>query len=103
MKNKSELLLENRVCKRCGVKVTNSELEEYSFSCDNCDEDLFTFETEIVKGAIIVRRFGFMHTNGDLEAIEFTEKQIQRGELREHIEYMKEDGFTFMGEEVTTK
>lgn len=37
-----------RVCKRCGSEVAKSEVEGYSYSCDNCDEDLYTFETEVI-------------------------------------------------------
>lgn len=37
-----------RVCRRCGSEVENSELEEYSYSCNDCDEDLYSFETEII-------------------------------------------------------
>ncbi|WP_291566866.1 MULTISPECIES: hypothetical protein [unclassified Clostridium] len=37
-----------RVCKKCGHKVTKSELEEYPFQCNNCDEDLYSFETDII-------------------------------------------------------
>jgi hypothetical protein len=47
-----------------------------------------------------MKQFGFMHTNGDLEQVEFTDEQIERGELRSHISFMKEEGFTFMGEEI---
>lgn len=37
-----------RVCKRCNFEVTTSQVEGYSFSCNECDEDLFEFETEMV-------------------------------------------------------
>lgn len=49
-----------------------------------------------------MKTFGFMNEKGDLEMITFTEEQIKRGELRAHISYMKEEGFTFMGEEIQT-
>lgn len=38
-----------RVCRRCGSKVRKSDLEEYSYQCDECDEDLYEFETELVE------------------------------------------------------
>lgn len=34
-----------RVCKRCGSEVDKSEVEGYTFSCKECDEDLFAIET----------------------------------------------------------
>lgn len=40
--------IENRFCKRCDSKVAESELlEEYSYQCFDCDEDLYTFETYV--------------------------------------------------------
>ncbi|APH21017.1 hypothetical protein [Clostridium botulinum] len=38
-----------RVCKKCGHKVIKSKLEEYPYQCNNCDEDLYTFETELIE------------------------------------------------------
>ena len=32
-------------CNRCENIVTRSELKEYEYSCNCCDEDLFKFET----------------------------------------------------------
>lgn len=42
-------IMEIRVCLRCGNKVEESELKDYSYQCLECDEDLFEFETEIVE------------------------------------------------------
>jgi hypothetical protein len=41
-----------------------------------------------------------MNAKGDLEFSYFTDDEIRLGELRANISEMKEDGFTFMGEEV---
>jgi hypothetical protein len=32
-------------CDRCHSEVTPSELSEYVYQCDECDEDLYSFET----------------------------------------------------------
>jgi hypothetical protein len=39
--------MKKRVCLRCGNEVTKSEVDGYSYSCDCCNEDLYTFETEL--------------------------------------------------------
>ncbi len=36
-----------RVCKKCGNIVRKSDLKNYSYQCDYCDEDLYEFETFI--------------------------------------------------------
>jgi hypothetical protein len=36
-----------RYCNKCHNKVTESVLEEYSYQCVECDEDLYEFETII--------------------------------------------------------
>ncbi|KAA9007341.1 hypothetical protein F4V43_02320 [Paenibacillus spiritus] len=41
--------------------------------------------------------YGFMDNQGDLKLAKFTPEQIRYGELRAHIEYMKEEGYHFMG------
>lgn len=40
---------EIRTCKRCGSEVVKSEVAGYSHSCNNCDEDLYEFETKVNK------------------------------------------------------
>ena len=37
--------MKNRYCNKCNSKVDKSELEEYSYQCLECDEDLYEFET----------------------------------------------------------
>lgn len=32
-------------CNRCNAKVEKSDLEEYTYQCLECDEDLYEFET----------------------------------------------------------
>lgn len=44
-----------------------------------------------------IKEYGFMNEKGDLETVKFTLEQRNRGELRAHIEYMKEEGYTYMG------
>lgn len=36
---------EKKYCNKCNSKVIKSELEEYSYQCVECDEDLYEFET----------------------------------------------------------
>lgn len=36
---------ETKYCNRCDSEVAGSELEEYSYQCFECDEDLYAFET----------------------------------------------------------
>lgn len=36
---------EPRYCNKCNNEVTESKLDEYSYECVECDEDLFEFET----------------------------------------------------------
>lgn len=45
----------------------------------------------------VPKTYGFMHTNGELDEINFTQEQVDKGELRAYIGDMKEDGYTFMG------
>lgn len=42
----AELPVAGIVCKRCLSPVWRSELSDYSYQCFECEEDLFTFETE---------------------------------------------------------
>lgn len=44
-----------------------------------------------------IRTFDFMANDGELVIVQFTNEQIEKGDLRAHIEYMKEEGYTFMG------
>jgi DNA-directed RNA polymerase subunit RPC12/RpoP len=37
-----------RICSRCGNEVVESEVEGYQYQCVECDEDLYTFETELI-------------------------------------------------------
>lgn len=39
----------SRYCNKCKSEVTKSDLEEYSYQCMNCDEDLYEFETSLQK------------------------------------------------------
>ena len=39
-----------RVCSRCGTRVEPTPVEDYDWYCPNHDEDLFNFETELIKG-----------------------------------------------------
>ena len=32
-------------CNKCGKEVRKSNNPNYKYQCDNCDEDLFAFET----------------------------------------------------------
>lgn len=41
--------MEKRICRKCGQVVSKSDLEEYSYQCENCDEDLYEFETLVVE------------------------------------------------------
>lgn len=43
---KCELKISKRICRKCGHEVTKSEIEGYPYQCKECDEDLYTFETE---------------------------------------------------------
>lgn len=36
-----------RKCNRCGSVVSKSVVEGYSYSCDSCDEDMYSFETDV--------------------------------------------------------
>ena len=38
-----------RVCRRCRTQVAPSDNPRYKWQCFNCDEDLFNFETELIK------------------------------------------------------
>lgn len=37
------------VCKRCGYAVEKSVVEGYTYSCNECDEDLYTFEVRTIE------------------------------------------------------
>lgn len=41
---------EKRICNRCGNEVEKSVIQAYSYSCNDCDEDLYEFETRIYEG-----------------------------------------------------
>lgn len=47
-----------------------------------------------------LRIFGFMNKRGELKTITLSNEDIKRGELRAHIAFMMEEGFTIIGEEV---
>lgn len=36
---------DNKYCNKCDHRVQKSELEDYSYQCIECDEDLYIFET----------------------------------------------------------
>ena len=36
------------ICPHCGKPVVPSELGQYAFTCEDCDEDFFKFECEEV-------------------------------------------------------
>ena len=35
----------NRFCFRCGHRVFHSDVKGYPYVCQNCDENMFSFET----------------------------------------------------------
>lgn len=39
----------NRVCRRCGNPVYKSDVDDYSYVCYHCDENMYEFETEVIK------------------------------------------------------
>ena len=39
----------NRVCRRCGNPVYKSDVEDYPYVCYHCDENMYAFETEVIK------------------------------------------------------
>jgi hypothetical protein len=41
-----------RICRRCGTQVEPSNNPRYKWQCLNCDEDLYNFETELIKRGI---------------------------------------------------
>lgn len=49
IKQRSNRMVKNIYCKRCGHKVVRETCKElkktYPFYCANCDEDMFRFET----------------------------------------------------------
>ena len=45
-----------RQCNRCDSKVEKSDLPEYPYQCNECDEDLYEFETHTPE--LIVKDFG---------------------------------------------
>ncbi|WP_161568773.1 hypothetical protein [Exiguobacterium sp. SH5S4] len=38
----------NRLCSRCDSQVYKSDLEDYSYQCFECDEDLYFIETYVL-------------------------------------------------------
>ena len=36
----------NLVCSKCGTKVRKTNVKGYKYYCPECDEDLYSFETE---------------------------------------------------------
>lgn len=41
--------MNERYCNRCDSKVSESDLDEYSYQCFECDEDLYEFETYLLE------------------------------------------------------
>ena len=39
----------NRVCRRCGNPVYKSDVDDYPYVCYHCDENMYSFETEVIK------------------------------------------------------
>lgn len=46
MKKQTEMV---RVCSRCGTRVKKTTTPGYKFYCPEHDEDLYEFETEVVR------------------------------------------------------
>lgn len=52
-------LVPYRLCNRCGNHVLKSELEEYTYQCMYCDEDLYSIETHLMEEKREINDFDF--------------------------------------------
>ncbi|OME55421.1 hypothetical protein BSK59_13160 [Paenibacillus odorifer] len=81
--------MEEVKCNRCNNIVSKSVLEEYTYSCDYCDEDLYEFETyrsnSIVKEKI--KKY-----NDAKEVIEKSGLEIRDYDIRTSKERLVKDG-----------
>lgn len=86
-----------KVCKKCGWFLKPSSIKQYNWSCENCDEDMFEFETHEEKSKPYIKNlwqeFGDVPMNPETECIESDFYIFPAGTHREEIWHWFEEEF----------